>query len=542
MATIGSDGGFQADNRGGVIDGLGNSIISSDTAYNASPLGIAPLTQALYGIANANFNLTPPDPSLPIVANSNDLPYWTIENLSDDQITATTVFDDTTQTWAVKINPGTAATSSTLSLKTRSYLLNDDNLGLQQKAYAVLSKFGTAAVSTQWNLKLSATYYSSNDTALGTTFIGTVFDTGTWSAIYGATYSGTAVSASARYVDLEFLFSTTAAVTATCGVLIKSVLLVTTVTAPAVQQRVDTFTSSGTWTVPAGVTKVDVLAMGGGGGGASGAQYKGTSATYTTRGGGGGGGAAYVWAKGVDVSGSASITIGVGAGGSGGTSVSNSNGVNGSDGGASSFGTLVVAYGGSGGVAGSSSTGGSNTGGGGTGGIGGSAVGGFPTDSFPGKSGGNSAVYNGNGTLITTATNGTDSTLIGFSNIPFFGALNPAAGSNGGTANNNTGTAGTGGVAGISGGGGAGGMVSTSYTGAAIAASNGGAGGGGGGGAGGRATSQNITAGSGGTAGANSGAGGGGGGASAGQTGGTTRSGAGGDGGSGCFVCIVYVA
>ena len=154
MPTYGSDGGFQADNRGGVIDEQGNTIVSSDTEFAASPLGVAARTQALYGIPNASFNLTPPDPAAPIVANQNDLPYWSIEDLSGGVMTATTIFDSTTQTWGVELNPGTAASGSSLSLSTRSYILTDDNLSLRQKALAVLSKSGKAAGSTQWNLTL----------------------------------------------------------------------------------------------------------------------------------------------------------------------------------------------------------------------------------------------------------------------------------------------------------------------------------------------------------------------------------------------------
>ena len=84
MPTIfGSGRGFQADNRGGVMDDQGNTILSPDTTFAASPLGIAARTQALFGIPNANFNLTPPDPQSPIVANQNDLPYWSFQDLSD---------------------------------------------------------------------------------------------------------------------------------------------------------------------------------------------------------------------------------------------------------------------------------------------------------------------------------------------------------------------------------------------------------------------------------------------------------------------------
>lgn len=83
---------------------------------------------------------------------------------------------------------------------------------------------------------------------------------------------------------------------------------------------VQTFTSSGTWTRPSGVTKVIVEVQGAGGGAGSGDNYP-------SQGGGGGG---YV-KKFINVSFISSATITVGAGGAGGVAA------NGSDGGDSSW-------------------------------------------------------------------------------------------------------------------------------------------------------------------------------------------------------------
>ena len=96
-----------------------------------------------------------------------------------------------------------------------------------------------------------------------------------------------------------------------------------------------TFTSGGTWTVPYGVTSVDVLVTGGGGGGGGGA------------GGGGGGGGFVNVATGVPVSYNTALPVTVGVGGAGGAQNPSSAGTNG---GSSSFGSLTAAGGGAGGT------------------------------------------------------------------------------------------------------------------------------------------------------------------------------------------------
>lgn len=101
-------------------------------------------------------------------------------------------------------------------------------------------------------------------------------------------------------------------------------------------QSMQVFTASGTWTKPAGITKVKVTVVGGGGGGGGA-----TSGDLTAGGGAGGGTAIEV----VDVSGISSETITIGAGGAGGGL-----GSNGTDGGTSSFGAHCSATGGEGGV------------------------------------------------------------------------------------------------------------------------------------------------------------------------------------------------
>lgn len=104
-----------------------------------------------------------------------------------------------------------------------------------------------------------------------------------------------------------------------------------------IEQRVDTFTSSGTWTCPPGVTEVLVHAYGGGSAGATAATGN-TSATDYFRGGGGGAGSRAVTTP-VSVTPGVEYAVTVGAGGP-------SNRADGED---SSFGSLVVARGAKGG-------------------------------------------------------------------------------------------------------------------------------------------------------------------------------------------------
>ncbi len=128
-------------------------------------------------------------------------------------------------------------------------------------------------------------------------------------------------------------------------------------------RRVDTLTSSGTYTKQSGDVLYRLRLWGSGGGGGSGRR----SASGTQAGGGGGGGpGCYVerWVSAGDFG--ATINCLVGAAGAGGASVAadDANGGAGSDGGYTSFG-LIVAYGGKGGGGGTTSggAGGSRTGG-----------------------------------------------------------------------------------------------------------------------------------------------------------------------------------
>lgn len=156
------------------------------------------------------------------------------------------------------------------------------------------------------------------------------------------------------------------------------------------------FTSGGTFTTPAGITKVWVRAVGGGGGGGSG-----TSNGSTGGGGGGGGGGGYSEIL-ADLTGVSTVAVTIGAGGAGGTAGSN----NAVSGGNTTFGSFLTAGGGVHGLPG-------NTGGG-TGGAGGSSssgdlnlsggAGGNGTTSGTSAtsgSGGGSSIYGAGGVFVT---------------------------------------------------------------------------------------------------------------------------------------------
>jgi hypothetical protein len=124
----------------------------------------------------------------------------------------------------------------------------------------------------------------------------------------------------------------------------------------------ESFTSSGTWTIPSNVTKIDVLVVAGGGGGGGGSYTKISDQEYRTYRGGGGGGGGLVYVTEYDISGySSSITVTIGTGGSGGN-----NTARGTSGSNSVFGSLT-AIGGGGGGSGSSRAGISGGSGGGAG-------------------------------------------------------------------------------------------------------------------------------------------------------------------------------
>lgn len=130
------------------------------------------------------------------------------------------------------------------------------------------------------------------------------------------------------------------------------------------------FTTSGTWTKPAGLKRVVVTCVGAGGGGGSGRTG---IASVNRFGGGGGGGGEFVFRNIAASSLASTVTVTVGTGGTGGASqtLASTNGINGTVGGDTSFGSAVIAKGGNPGLGGSTTAG--------TAGTGGQINAGFPT-------------------------------------------------------------------------------------------------------------------------------------------------------------------
>jgi hypothetical protein len=547
MPQFGSGRSITAQNQSAVADSNGNLIVSPDDSFGGSPLGVAARTQALYGIPNANFNILPADPYSPI-SSGNVLPYWDV--VVSGEGTALMQYDTTTQSWAVQLDPtaGTAA-GETITMKARTYLLNDSNLTLRQKAFASITKVGTQATS-EWNLVLSATYYSEAGVQLSTYNIGTANSGTTWTTINGFTTSGTAaIDPAAYYADIALTLTTSGSVAGTALVNINSLLLQTSTGTGGSQSFLltQTFTGSGTFTVPTGVEYVTVVAIGAGQGGGGGGNSIGRALSAQSRAGGAGGATGYyALVRDIYVGNVASVSVGIGAGGSGGTAFAfnkaanatttdTNNATTGASGGDTTFGTYLT-------VAGARTA----------------PSGFFDIAAAAGASGGAGGDTTGGagsvgGTHIIGSTN-TGAPFIAFWAGGVAGGT--ATGSGGTGASANGGAAGTA-LAIAGGGGGGGGANANANAPASATAGAGGVGGPGGGASGGGASARYsavtativATAGAGANAAANTGAGGGGGGACAVSFTGTatynpstltTTSGAGGSGGSG-LLKVIYV-
>ena len=224
------------------------------------------------------------------------------------------------------------------------------------------------------------------------------------------------------------------------------------------------FTSSGTFVVPPGVSRLLVRAVGAGGGGGSG--RRGSSGTARLGGGGGGGGACVEQTL-YGVTPGSSVTVTIGAGGTAGAAVSSNDtdGADGGVGGTTTFGSYVSAYGGGGGYKGNAGgvAGGSGGGGAGAGAV--SAAGSAVAGGLPNLIGGKTAVYNNQG--YGGGTGGTQNNATNF----------PAAEWGGGGGNGAFGTTSYNGGSSMFGGGGGGGGGNVSSGNAGNAGGNGGTGG-----------------------------------------------------------------
>lgn len=215
------------------------------------------------------------------------------------------------------------------------------------------------------------------------------------------------------------------------------------------------FTSSDTWTVPAGTTEVEVLVVAGGGGGGS--HY-----------GAGGGAGGLVSHSGYSVTPGSNITITIGAGGAGASS--GDPGAAGTDGNNSVFGSITALGGGGGGFKASAGRSGGSGGGGGN--DGGSNAGGSGTQ---GDSGGGTGYGNDGGASNGNAGGGGGAGAVGSSpnggaGKDYSGDFGLAVGDSGWFAG---GGAGWNGGTGGQGGGGGYGVIGTANTGGGGGAWNG---------------------------------------------------------------------
>ena len=537
MARVGSDNSFFGTNSGSLFDANGNIVVSSSNQFGASPLGPAALAQTLFSVSNGTFNLLPQDPSA-IISPSNPLPYWDIDfEDSDGLMSARVIFDETTNTYALRMTPGSALSGDTYSITTRSAVISDDNLALRQKAIATMEKVGTYAGATQVNLSLSATYYNALGSAISTQAIGTAFDNGAVSSITGFTTAGTAaVGISAAYVDLTFTMTATANVTSGISFDVNTLLLQTSQGAGGGASSflvTERFDASTTWTVPTGVDYlIAVIAVGGGKGGNGGNIAINNSFTNNAAGGSGGNAGGYAFLRDLALGTATSVSVGIGAGGAGGTArtqtkpnpdsaVYNLTGGTGANGGATTFGSFLTATGGS------------------------ASAGSATSPVFP-----QPTVVSSNGFFTNNS----------YTSIPYQDTF-PSAGQNGTGGTTSAGdsiASGLGGTCGTNKVIGAGGQGGLAQPGATSTAGNGSSAGDGAGGGGGAAAvrfnstgTYTATGGAGGSASANSGSGGGGGGgaavarASSGtsytQSVVTATSGSAGNGGSG-YIIIAYIA
>ena len=211
---------------------------------------------------------------------------------------------------------GTAALPAKFTVNGRASFLgatgngdNVDTIELDSGSGTVSLRSGIAFRGTFYN-------YAADTTSRRVADIWAGFSTGTWGTEYlafGVGSSGDASNLAAEKMRInasgDVTISGTVTIaepTANSHAATKYYVDTAVAAAGSGTRTSQTFTGNGTWTKPAGVTKVSILAVGGGGSG---------SAGVSGFAGGGGGGGSIVWAPDYPVSGNLSVTIGGGGAG-----------------------------------------------------------------------------------------------------------------------------------------------------------------------------------------------------------------------------------
>jgi hypothetical protein len=168
MSSIGTDRQGLTGSTGGIVSDQGSMLLSSDSAGSASTMfGPAAQREILAGLANGDFAVPPPDPTIAISA-SNPLPYWTFTDVnSGGSITASIVSDSTTASgnvlrWTIATSVPTGK-SATL---TRLISIP----GSKDQAFCVVFEGLANLTSFETNTYLDLTWawYKSDYTATGT--------------------------------------------------------------------------------------------------------------------------------------------------------------------------------------------------------------------------------------------------------------------------------------------------------------------------------------------------------------------------------------
>lgn len=244
--------------------------------------------------------------------------------------------------------PSRCSAPDTFSLQADAFVAAMPNWGVQVQAVGDQAAADAATATAAMSSAVAAANYK------GIYSAGTTYQIGESVAYSGARYYAKTVNTGVTPVDGAnwSLINEIPSVSGNTGRVLKA-----GASAPTWQDsaNVQEFTSSGTWTKPAGCSVVMVELLGAGGGGGSG--HLGATSNGRYGGGGGGGGAlAVAFFRASELGATETVTIASGGTGGAGRTGTTANGNDGGDAGASTFGAVMTAYGGRGGSGGQSSS------------------------------------------------------------------------------------------------------------------------------------------------------------------------------------------